>query len=63
MDGYNRLLVMEKTGAYIEYLYAHGMIGISNPADVEQGRPARYRRLRDVSESELLPKERAYVFI
>jgi glyoxylase-like metal-dependent hydrolase (beta-lactamase superfamily II) len=63
MDGYNRLLVMEKTGAYVEYLYQHGMIGITNPNEMEQGKPARYCRLREVSESELLPKERAYVFI
>jgi glyoxylase-like metal-dependent hydrolase (beta-lactamase superfamily II) len=64
MDGYNQLLVMEKTGAYVEYLYLHGMIGITNPIEVEQGKPARYRRFREVSaESDLLPKERAYVFI
>ena len=63
MEGYNRLLIIEKTGAYVEYLYMHGLIGIVNPADVEQGKPARYLRLRDVSESELLPKERAHVFI
>ena len=63
MDGYNQLLVMEKTGAYVEYLYDHGLIGITNPAEVEQGKPARYRRFREVSKSELLPKERAYVFI
>jgi glyoxylase-like metal-dependent hydrolase (beta-lactamase superfamily II) len=63
MDGYNQLLVIEKTGAYVEYLYERGMIGISNPVDVEQGKPARYCSLREVSKSELLPKERAYVFI
>ncbi len=50
MDGYNQLLVMEKTGAYVEYLYAHGLIGITNPAEIEQGKPARYRRFREVSE-------------
>ena len=61
--GYNQLLVMEKTGAYVEYLYEHGMIEIMNPGDVEQGKPARYRLLHEVSESEILPKERAYVFI
>ena len=61
MSGYNQLLVMEKTGAYVEYLYTHGLIGITNPTEVEQGMPARYRRLREVTE--LLPKERAYVFI
>jgi glyoxylase-like metal-dependent hydrolase (beta-lactamase superfamily II) len=45
--GYNQLLVIEKTGAYIEYLYEHGMIEITNPGEMEQAKPARYRRLRD----------------
>jgi glyoxylase-like metal-dependent hydrolase (beta-lactamase superfamily II) len=63
MDGYNQLLVMEKTGAYVEYLYEHGMIGITNPAEIEEGKPAHYCRLREVSESELLPKERVHVFL
>ena len=45
--GYNLLLVIEKTGAYVEYLYEHGMIEIVNPSEIEQGIPARYRRLRD----------------
>jgi glyoxylase-like metal-dependent hydrolase (beta-lactamase superfamily II) len=62
-SGYNQLLVMEKTGAYVEYLYEHAMIEIPNAGELEQGRPARYRRLHEISESELLPKERAYVFI
>jgi hypothetical protein len=61
--GYNQLLVIEKTAAYVEYLYEHGMIGITNPGEVEQGLPARYRRLRLVADSELLPKERADVLI
>ncbi|RPJ22300.1 MAG: MBL fold metallo-hydrolase [Chloroflexi bacterium] len=43
--GYNQLLVLEKTGAYVEYLYEHGMIEIINPDELEQGKPARYRRL------------------
>jgi glyoxylase-like metal-dependent hydrolase (beta-lactamase superfamily II) len=63
MGGYNQMLIIEKTGAYIEYLYEHGMIEIVNPGEIEQGRPAKYRRLREWSESELLPKERAHVFI
>ena len=63
MSGYSQLLVIEKTGAYVEYLYEHGMIEIANPDELEPGKPARYRRLREISESELLPKERAYVFI
>jgi glyoxylase-like metal-dependent hydrolase (beta-lactamase superfamily II) len=45
--GYNQLLVIEKTGAYLEYLYEHGMIEITNPDDLEHGMPARYQRLRD----------------
>jgi glyoxylase-like metal-dependent hydrolase (beta-lactamase superfamily II) len=61
--GYNALLIIEKTGAYIEYFYEHGMIEITNPDEFEQGAPARYRRLREVSDSEILPKERAYVFV
>jgi glyoxylase-like metal-dependent hydrolase (beta-lactamase superfamily II) len=44
--GYNQMLVIEKTGAYVEYLYEHGMIEITNPNEMEQGKPARYRRLR-----------------
>ena len=63
MDGYNQLLVIEKTGAYVEYLYEQGIIWITNPEEVEQGKPARYCRLREVSESDVLPKEMAYVFI
>jgi len=61
--GYNQLLVMEKTGAYIEYLYECGLIEIANPAELEMGGPARYHRLRDVPDSEILPKERSNVLI
>jgi glyoxylase-like metal-dependent hydrolase (beta-lactamase superfamily II) len=46
-DGYNLLLVIEKTGAYVEYLYEHGMLEITNPEEVERGEPACYRRLGD----------------
>jgi glyoxylase-like metal-dependent hydrolase (beta-lactamase superfamily II) len=63
MGGYNQLLVIEKTGAYIEYLYEHSMIEITNFDEVEQGQPARYRRLREFSETEILPKEKSYVLI
>ena len=62
-SGYNQMLVIEKTGAYVEYLYEHGMIEIVNAAEMEQGRPAKYRLLHEIGESEILPKERAYVFI
>jgi glyoxylase-like metal-dependent hydrolase (beta-lactamase superfamily II) len=47
MGGYNQLLVIEKTGAYVEYLYEHGMIKITNPDELEQGKPARYRNLHE----------------
>jgi glyoxylase-like metal-dependent hydrolase (beta-lactamase superfamily II) len=63
MNGYNGMLVIEKTGAYIEYLYEHGMIEITNFDEVEQGQPARYRRLREFSDMEILPKEKSYVLI
>ena len=45
--GYNQMLVIEKTGAYVEYLYQHGLIVIVNAGEVEQGKPARYQNLRD----------------
>jgi glyoxylase-like metal-dependent hydrolase (beta-lactamase superfamily II) len=63
MAGYNQLLVIEKTGAYIEYLYERGFIEITNPEEMEKGMPARYRRLRDISDSEILPKESSHVLI
>jgi glyoxylase-like metal-dependent hydrolase (beta-lactamase superfamily II) len=44
--GYNQLLTIEKTGAYLEYLYQRGMIEITNPEDLEESRPARYQRLK-----------------
>jgi glyoxylase-like metal-dependent hydrolase (beta-lactamase superfamily II) len=61
--GYNQLLIIEKAGAYVEYLYEHGIIEITNSGELELGRPACYRRLRDVSDSEILPKEKSYVLI
>ena len=59
--GYNQLLVIEKTGAYVEYLYEHGMIEVTNPEDVEQGLPACYRRLRELADDEILPIKRSLV--
>jgi len=47
-SGYNLLLTIEKTGAYIEYLYEHAMIEIVNAEEVEQDLPAKYRALGDV---------------
>jgi glyoxylase-like metal-dependent hydrolase (beta-lactamase superfamily II) len=57
-DGYNQLLVIEKTGAYVEYFYEHGMIEIVNPSEVEQGLPAKYLRLREIADDEILPKQK-----
>lgn len=61
--GYNLLLTIEKTGAYIEHLHQHGLIEIVNADEVERGLPAQYRRLGEISDSEILPKERNHVFI
>jgi hypothetical protein len=46
-NGYNQLLVIEKTGAYVEYLYEYGMIEMTNPDELEKGLPARYRNSGD----------------
>jgi glyoxylase-like metal-dependent hydrolase (beta-lactamase superfamily II) len=60
--GYNQLLMIEKTGAYIEYLYEHGLVEIANPAEVEGALPARYRRLREIADDEILERSE-HVFI
>jgi len=47
-DGYNSLLVIEKTGAYVEYLYQRGLLGIANLDDLEDHKSLaaiRYFRL------------------
>ena len=56
--GYNQLLVIEKSGAYVEYLYEHGLIEIVNPSEVEQRAPAQYRRLRAIADDEILPRQK-----
>jgi glyoxylase-like metal-dependent hydrolase (beta-lactamase superfamily II) len=61
--GYNQLLMIEKAGAYVEYLYEHGMVEVTNFEEVQQGQPARYHRLREYSEAEILPKEKEHVFV
>jgi len=80
IGGYNSLLVLEKMGAYVEYLYQRGLLEISNLSELEggdafpspvigrgvrgEGQPViRYRCPHPVPEQELLPKERAYVFV
>jgi glyoxylase-like metal-dependent hydrolase (beta-lactamase superfamily II) len=63
--GYNALLVLEKTGAYIEYLYQHGMLEIINMDELEKTKPNpfKYRSVKQKTHSILVPKEKAYVFI
>lgn len=51
--GYNLFLTLEKTGAYIEYLYEHALIEITNSNEVEQGLPARYRVSQENAVAEL----------
>jgi glyoxylase-like metal-dependent hydrolase (beta-lactamase superfamily II) len=66
MGGYNALLVLEKIGAYVEYLYQSNLLEITNLLELEaspQPVPVRYRRLGVVDEVEILPKESAYVFV
>lgn len=63
IGGYNSLLVLEKMGAYVEYLYQRGLLEISNLSELEKNPVIRYRCSNQVPDSELLPKERAYVFV
>jgi len=60
-SGYNLLLTIEKTGAYVEYLFEHAMIEITNPVAVEDGEPIRYRRLREIADDEILPLKKPSV--
>jgi hypothetical protein len=57
-SGYTQLLTIEKSGAYIEYFYEHGMIELTNPNEVKEGLPAKYQRLREIADDELLPKQK-----
>lgn len=65
LQGYDALLVIEKTGAYVEYLYQRGLAGIVNYDDLDAGRrvPVYYRQLGDIVDEKILPKERDYVFV
>jgi glyoxylase-like metal-dependent hydrolase (beta-lactamase superfamily II) len=56
MGGYNALLVIEKIGAYVEYLYQRGLLEITNFKELENGKgpvPIRYRRLDEIGSSML----------
>ena len=54
MGGYNALLVIEKTGAYVEYLYQRGRLEITNFDELENGKgpfPIRYRCVDGIGSS------------
>jgi glyoxylase-like metal-dependent hydrolase (beta-lactamase superfamily II) len=54
MGGYNALLVIEKIGAYVEYLYQRGLLDITNFDELENGKkpvPFRYRRVDGIGSS------------
>ena len=38
-QGYNGLLVLEKTGAFVEYLYQRNLLEIVNHDQLESGQP------------------------
>ena len=65
IGGYNALLVLEKTGAYVEYLYQRGMLEITNVDELEETRPTTilYRCVKEENYSVSLPKEKTYVLI
>jgi len=65
-SGYFTLLALEKTGAFVEYLYQRNLLEIVNLDELESGNQpvaVKYHRLRDVTNSDILPKEEAYVFV
>ena len=46
MNGYNALLVVEKIGAYIEYLVQRGLVEIVNPSELEDDPQAAIKYCR-----------------
>lgn len=58
MNGYNALLVIEKIGAYVEYLQQRGLVEIVNPRELEDDpqAPIKYCRIEqsDVSRVTLM---------
>ena len=59
MGGYNTLLVIEKIGAYVEYLYQCGLLEVTNFEELENGKgpvPIRYRRLNGTISSKFLSR-------
>ena len=65
MAGYNAMLVLEKTGAYVEYLYQHGLLEITNVNELERSKPTilKYCRINEKPNSVKFPKEKANVLV
>lgn len=65
MAGYNALLVLEKTGAYVEYLYQHGLLEITNVNELEDMKQTilQYCSVDEKTNSVIFPKEKAYVLV
>jgi glyoxylase-like metal-dependent hydrolase (beta-lactamase superfamily II) len=63
--GYNALLTIEKTGAYVEFLYQHGLLEVTNVDDLdESGQIAfQYCRVKEKTNLVAFPKEEAYVLV
>jgi len=63
--GYNAMLVLEKTGAYVEYLYQHGLLEITNVNELEDTKQTilKYCCVNGKSNSVIFPKEKAYVLV
>ncbi len=51
IGGYNALLVIEKIGAYVEYLYQRGLLAIANLDELEVGQPLTATRYYKLSQS------------
>jgi glyoxylase-like metal-dependent hydrolase (beta-lactamase superfamily II) len=59
LGGYNALLVIEKIGAYVEYLYQCGLLEVTNFEELENGKepvPIRYHRLNGTISSKFLSR-------
>ncbi len=56
-QGYDALLVLEKTGAYVEYLYQRGLVTLDA---VDDEGVFRYRRLKTLDSAQILPKEKRH---
>ncbi|GAB4503387.1 MAG: MBL fold metallo-hydrolase [Anaerolineales bacterium] len=64
IDGYKALLVIEKVGAYVEYLYQRGLLAVANLDNWEDGQPLtaiRYSRLPEAVTEPALIESSVYL--